>query len=302
MNHLDKATWALFIVVSTIALAISWWSMFTLGVDTFHMPAILAGSVSAAFDLGAVLLALIAMKYATSGDSGTATEIYAFIFMGVSAWINGYHAYSLNYGLVGIVVFAAAPIISAIVLKVILKYLNKQTLRSLGRTVRHLPVAGKLTWILKPKQSFSLLMMAMEDRLQSAWISHVRHDETTPADIATAYEKQQAKLRFAETREISPVRTEIATDLTETDTEIDLFAEVDAIAEDLKNTKIRIPSYLNDSMSVRAIARECYSNGITESDEVFKYVNALSDNEVSLASVRKAVSAAKMAAIKSGGK
>jgi hypothetical protein len=305
MKDLNWYTWLLFALVSIVALAISWWSMFTLGVENFHMPVILAGSVSAAFDLGAVLLALVAMKYATSGDSGLSTEIYALIFMGVSAWINGYHAHVLNFGIVGIVMFAAAPVISAIVLKVILKYLNKQTLRSHGRTVRHLPVAGKLTWILKPKQSFSLLMLAMQDRLQSAWLSHVLHDETNVKDIEIAMDKQNAKARFGETRQISTKTREtkaetpeIAVRQVENESEIELFSEVDKIAEDLKNTRVAIPSYLNETMSTREIARQCYSNGITEADEVFKYVNALNDNEVSLGTVRKAVSAAKMKALK----
>lgn len=295
MRDLHWGAWLLFIIITLVALAISWWSMYTLATDSFHMPVILAGSVSLAFDLGAAFLAIVAIYYARAAESGFSVEVFALVFMFASAWINGMHADILNYGIVGIVLFAAAPVMSAIFLKVILNYLNRQALKSHGRTVRHLPVAGKLTWILKPKQSFALLMLAMNDRLQSAWINHVRHDEISVRDIEKAFEIQNAKARFAATPVHKAEITEIAT---ETDPEIEIAAEIDAIAEDLKNDIITIPIYLNDKMSTREIARRCWANGMTDPSEVFKYVNALNDNEVSLQTVRKAVSAAKMSALK----
>src|SRR5277367_4997059 len=86
---LTKYGW---LIVMGAALSISSWSLWYIGVH-YGLPPVLAGVVSACYDLGALVCAVLALNYArTQGDSGLAARMGVFVLGGISAYLNAQHA------------------------------------------------------------------------------------------------------------------------------------------------------------------------------------------------------------------
>ena len=155
-------------VVALVALSMTWWSMFDLGVSTLSVPVLIAGATSFLFDLGAVYLGLLSIQYAKTPDSGFGVELGTFSFIAASTYIVAQHGILLNYPVAGILMFAAAPVVLGIMLKATLNYLNRQQRRESGRITEKLPSVGWLTWVRYLPQTWKLMSVAMQTRLVNA--------------------------------------------------------------------------------------------------------------------------------------
>src|SRR3954465_3643234 len=160
--------WLLFALVVLVSLAMSWYSMMDLATNSFSLPWLLSAGLSLAFDGGAIFLGMMSIEYAKTQDSGAWAEFWTFVFVVGSVYINVQHANLTDYGLVGMIMFGAAPVIAGVMLKVLLSFITRQQRRTSGRVVDRLPSVGWLTWIRYYRQTWKLMSVAMQKRLVDA--------------------------------------------------------------------------------------------------------------------------------------
>lgn len=141
-------------VVLIVALALSWWSLYSLAVTFYGVPHILAIGVSAAFDGAALFVADLASKYARTEDSGLATKLATYLFVGASVYLNVEHAMLLSYGVPGMVLFGAPPVIAGILFELYLRFVHRTEMRANGLVPKRMPVFGKISWLIFPGKTF----------------------------------------------------------------------------------------------------------------------------------------------------
>jgi hypothetical protein len=299
---LNWYTKAFFVISVLIALAMSWYSMTDLATAYYQVPLWLAVLISLAFDVGALFLGLVSVEYAKTNDSGFLAEAGTFLFVLASIYINVSHAQVAAYGLPGMIMFGSAPVIAGIALKVYLNFITRQARHESGRIVQRVPVAGKLTWLIYPKQSFSLLKVAMRHRLMSAAdtlsLTEDKHGLFERKTIEQAPIKAQASLpdmpskapeSLPETsdnsRKALPRTPENVLQTIPHRSE----ADIDEIVHSVES--VSLPAWLPDepTMSVTKIAKKCVENGETSIPKVLQYATQIKGSPVNYSTVQKAV-------------
>jgi hypothetical protein len=265
----------LFGVVTLVALSMTWWSMFDLGVHTLSVPAVLAGGLSLAFDLGGVYLGGLSIKYARTSDSGFWTELGAFVFIGTSTYIVSQHAVLLGYPTAGIVMFAAAPVIVGIMLKATLNFLTRQARREAGRVTEKLPSVGWLTWVRYMPQAWRLMSVAMQGRLVNAAdkleIAPDRHAIFSKGVLGSETIVEAPVLEEKNTvQQLSqPVRPALTT-----------------------ADRVSLPAWLphEPTMSFGKLVRTCLDNGVLDLETIYRYALTLKGQEVNKMSLSRTLS------------
>jgi len=299
---LNWYTKAFFLISVLIALAMSWYSMTDLATNFYGVPLWLAVLVSLAFDVGALALGLVSVEYAKTNDSGFLAEAGTFAFVLASIYINVSHASIAGYGIPGMVMFGSAPVIAGIVLKVYLNFVTRQARREAGRLVERLPVTGKLTWLLYPKQSFALLRVAMQHRLMSAADvlqlpedKHGLFDRKALADKAQVIQAtvqdmpSKAPESLPEASEIPrqalPKAEDKMPDLMPARTEVD----IDEIV--YSGDIVSLPAWLprEPTMSISKIASKCLENGEADIRTIMDYASNIKGSPQNYSTVQKAV-------------
>jgi hypothetical protein len=303
---LNWYTKAFFGISVLIALAMSWYSMTDLATTYYQVPLWLAVMISLAFDVGALFLGLVSVEYAKTNDSGILAEVGAFLFIVASIYINVSHALAASYGLPGMVMFGSAPVIAGIALKVYLNFINRQAKREAGRLVERLPVSGKLTWMIYPKQSFGLLKVAMRHRLIQAAGKMILEEDTHSlfANKAGIQQADQAPLKASATIEDMPDKapqasgkgnkavssgTRKASGRQAKALPARNQADIDEIvyAEGIVN----LPAWLPDepTMSISKIVDKCVENNETDIGTVINYASRIKRTPVNYSTVQKAM-------------
>lgn len=268
MKELDKISRVAFFMVLGVALAISWWSLFTLAMS-FAMPVILAVGVSFAFDGAALFLAGIAGKYARSEDSGFLARVGTFALVVVSVVLNVMHASALGLGLMGMLMFGAAPLIAGLLFEVYLRYVHRQTLRDQGRVLKRLPLTGKLAMAMHPIVAYRVYNKAIKERLYLG--------AKSVSDID--YEDEIFGRR---TKTPKTVKTIKATVVREDKTE-DTPKAIAYVSEPKTETK---------DMSVQKIVASLWGQGINDRDILTKEVSRIKGQDIPRATINKSLSRA----------
>ena len=149
----DWAIRAVLILVMTAALAVGTWSIYTLLTQRLAAPQPIAILGCGMFDVAALFFALLSQKYAVTTDSGLAPRLAMLTMICTSAWVNWQHGQMEQWGTVGSVILAAAPIIAELSFEMFHRYAHRETLRRLGRVAQTLPVLGKWAWLAHPFRS-----------------------------------------------------------------------------------------------------------------------------------------------------
>lgn len=149
----DWAIRGVLVLVMAAALAVGTWSIYTLLTEKLHAPQPIAVLGCGMFDVAALFFALLSQKYAVTTDSGLAPRLAMLTMVATSAWVNWSHGQLENWGTVGSVILAAAPIIAELSFEMFHRYAHRETLRRLGRVAQTLPVLGKWAWIAHPFRS-----------------------------------------------------------------------------------------------------------------------------------------------------
>ncbi|GGU62609.1 DUF2637 domain-containing protein [Streptomyces lavendofoliae] len=152
----DAKAWVIRIVLGLVmsaALGVGTWSIYTLLTEVFGTPEAVAVLGCGLFDVSAIFFALLGQSYATTTDSGLAPRLAMLTMVCTSSWVNWKHAQLENWGTVGGVIFASAPIIAELAFEMWHRFEHRATLRALGRVAQTLPVLGKWAWIAHPIRS-----------------------------------------------------------------------------------------------------------------------------------------------------
>lgn len=287
--------WVLFSLVVLVALAMSWYSMMDLATDSFSLPWLLSAGVSLAFDGGAIWLGMMSIEYAKTHDSGAWAELWTFAFVLTSVYINVQHAVLSGFGLVGMIMFGAAPVIAGVMLKVLLSFITRQQRRASGRLVDRLPTVGWLTWLRYRRQTWRLMSVAMQKRLVDA------ADKLDMPEDKHSIFVGQAKVEIDAIE--APV---IDTDKTETpalevvqvqEKTQDLMPRTEQDIDDIvyEGVIMTTPDWLprEQTMSLAKIAEICVQNGMTDTATILSWAKDIKRSDIQYGTMYKTVKRAK---------
>lgn len=159
-----RLVWPLVVLA---ALAISWWSLYTLAHSQYGMPSYLAAVVSTVYDGGALVLADLSQRYARSQDSGAGPRFLMLALIGVSAWLNYRHATMLHYSLPGQVMFSSPPVVAGALFEIEQRFTHREALRAYGRVAPALPAFGRYAWLLHPARTAHRVWLITASRVDS---------------------------------------------------------------------------------------------------------------------------------------
>ncbi|QJD50780.1 membrane protein [Streptomyces phage Bmoc] len=266
-------------VVLIVALALSWWSLYSLAVTFYGVPQILAIGVSAAFDGAALFVADLASKYARTEDSGLATKLATYLFVGASVYLNVEHAILLSYGVPGMVLFGAPPVIAGILFELYLRFIHRSEMRAMGLVPKRMPVFGKISWLIFPGKTFRGFKNVVFFRLNEVvtGVTGQPIERTKSGDKVTP--KKDKKDKRDKTSDMSQDKTFSVTtpDVPVTDT----------VTKPVPVTKSVTGQ---GDKSVSALVRELWSQGVTDRTELHKQICDIKGTDVPVNTVNKAVS------------
>lgn len=165
------STQSAWVVVVGAALAVSWWSLYSLAHSRFGMPFVLAAVVSTVFDGGALVLADLTQRYARTTDSGAAPRLLMLALIATSVWLNYQHAVMLGYSRPGEVLFSAPPAVAGLLFEVEQRYLHREALRAYGRVAPALPAFGRWAWLMHPIRTIRRVWRITASRIDSVPIN-----------------------------------------------------------------------------------------------------------------------------------
>lgn len=266
-------------VVLIVALALSWWSLYSLAVTFYGVPQILAIGVSAAFDGAALFVADLASKYARTEDSGLATKLATYLFVGASVYLNVEHAILLSYGVPGMVLFGAPPVIAGILFELYLRFIHRSEMRANGLVPKRMPVFGKISWLIFPGKTFRGFKDVVFFRLNEVvtGVTGQPIERTKSGDKVTP--KRDKKDKRDKTSDMPQDKTFSVTtpDVPVTDT----------VTKPVPVTKSVTGQ---GDKSVSALVRELWSQGVTDRTELHKQICDIKGTTVPVNTVNKAVS------------
>ena len=301
--------WVLFAAVVLVALAMSWYSMMDLAINSFSLPWLLSAGLSLAFDGGAIFLGMMSIEYAKTQDSGAWAELWTFIFVLGSVYINVQHANLTNYGIVGMVMFGAAPVIAGVMLKVLLSFITRQQRRTSGRVVDRLPSVGWLTWVRYYRQTWKLMSVAMQKRLVDAADKLDMPSDKHAIFVGQAEVQQDIiDIPVIDTTKTELTSTEVVHDNVKSSglMPIEVHDNVQPII-DMPRTEqdiddivyegvlLTTPPWLprEQTMSLAKIAEICIQNGMTDTSTILSWARDIKRSDIQYGTMYKSVQRAK---------
>ncbi|MEE4587049.1 MULTISPECIES: DUF2637 domain-containing protein [Streptomyces violaceusniger group] len=290
MNGLSKTSKTAFGLVLLVALTLSWWSLYTLAVESFGVPKLLAAGISVAFDGAALVCADLASKYARSPDSGLGTRLATYALIGTSAFLNVSHAQLLGYGLAGQVLFGAPPVIAGVLFELGLKWEHRQSLRARGRVAEAMPVFGRLSWLMFPRKTLKGFRLVLLSRLEDT----VRRSVPTPELGEDRHQDSPSEpLRQAETA------TEAGQDTRDTTGTASVAPENRSETSEMglatpetpsaKTLETQFPEVSSD-MSIAKLVALFHDQGVTDREALREKVSAVKGTEIPKGTINKSLS------------
>ncbi|WP_432185841.1 DUF2637 domain-containing protein [Streptomyces sp. Tue6028] len=290
MNGLSKTSKTAFGLVLLVALALSWWSLYTLAVESFGVPKLLAAGISVAFDGAALVCADLASKYARSPDSGPATRLATYGLIGTSAFLNVSHAQMLGFGTAGQVLFGAPPVIAGVLFELGLKWEHRQSLRERGRVAEAMPVFGKLSWLMFPRKTLKgfrlVLLSRLEDTVRrSAPTQELRADRHQDTPSEPLRQPETPSEAGQDTRDRTGTESVAAENRSET-------SEIDPVASETPSAKTletQFPEVSSD-MSIAKLVALLHDQGVTDREALREKVSAVKGTEIPKGTINKSLS------------
>ncbi|QDH93900.1 membrane protein [Streptomyces phage Evy] len=259
-------------VVLIVALALSWWSLYSLAVTFYGVPQILAIGVSAAFDGAALFVADLASKYARTEDSGLATKLATYLFVGASVYLNVEHAMLLSYGVPGMVLFGAPPVIAGILFELYLRFIHRSEMRANGLVPKRMPVFGKISWLIFPGKTFGGFKDVVFYRLNES----VTNVTGQPLERKKTKDKKPDKVTKKD-KTFSVMSPDIPV--------------TDNVTVTHKVTKtVPVTDDKDKDKSVSALVRDLWAKGVTDRTELHKQICDIKGQDIPVNTVNKAVS------------
>lgn len=270
-------------IVLIVALALSWWSLYSLAVTFYGVPQILAIGVSAAFDGAALFVADLASKYARTEDSGLATKLATYLFVGASVYLNVEHAMLLSYGVPGMVLFGAPPVIAGILFELYLRFIHRSEMRSMGLVPKRMPVFGKISWLIFPGKTFGGFKNVVFYRLNEA-VTNVTGQPIERTKTRTRRTKKD-KTGFVVTTPDVPVTDKVTNPVQ------DIVTKTESVTDNQdKDKSVTGTSDISRDKSVSALVRALWAQGMTDRTELHKKICDIKGQDIPVNTVNKAVS------------
>ncbi|UVK61130.1 membrane protein [Streptomyces phage Angela] len=267
-------------VVLIVALALSWWSLYSLAVTFYGVPQILAIGVSAAFDGAALFVADLASKYARTEDSGLATKLATYLFVGASVYLNVEHAILLSYGVPGMVLFGAPPVIAGILFELYLRFIHRSEMRSMGLVPKRMPVFGKISWLIFPGKTFR----GFKD------VVFFRLNEVVTGVTGQPVQRTKTSAKPRDKKDKRDKTKDMSQDVTFTVTTPDVPV-TDTVTKPVPVTKsVTGQSDIKRDKSVSSLVRDLWAQGVTDRTELHKQICDIKGTTVPVNTVNKAVS------------
>jgi hypothetical protein len=273
---LDWRGAASFGVVLVVALALSWWSLYSLAVTFYDVPQILAIGVSAAFDGAALFVADLASKYARTEDSGLATKLATYLFVGASVYLNVEHAILLNYGIPGMVLFGAPPVIAGILFELYLRFIHRTEMRANGLVPKRMPVFGKLSWMMFPGKTLKGFRSVIFFRLNETVTKATGQGLSPKKSVTKSVTKSVPTEDIQGTKPSDTVVTK----------------KVTSVPDDKKVTvkSDKVTSDISSDMSVSLLVKKLWAQGVTDRVTIRKTIEDIKGTSVPANTINKAVS------------
>lgn len=269
---LDWRGAASFGVVLVVALALSWWSLYSLAVTFYDVPQVLAIGVSAAFDGAALFVADLASKYARTEDSGLATKLATYLFVGASVYLNVEHAMLLNYGVPGMVLFGAPPVIAGILFELYLRFIHRSEMRANGLVPKRMPVFGKLSWFMYPGRTLKGFRSVILYRLNDTVTKAKGHEDKTVTEAVT--------------KKDIPV-TKVSDIVTKPVTKVSPVQDKSVIKDKILSP---VTSDIRSDMSVSSLVKALWEQGVTDRLVLKRTIDDIKGRDIPMNTVHKAVS------------
>jgi hypothetical protein len=266
-------------VVLIVALALSWWSLYSLAVTFYGVPEILAMGVSAAFDGAALFVADLASKYARTEDSGLATKLATYLFVGASVYLNVEHAMLLSYGVPGMVLFGAPPIIAGILFELYLRFVHRSEMRANGLVPKRMPVFGKISWLVFPRKTLVGFKNVVFFRLNEVVT------DVTGEPLVWDKQKKRDKKKDKAVTSVTKV-DDMSQDIE--DREFTVMSPDVPVSDKPKDKSVT--SDMSRDSSVSSLVRALWAKGITDRTEIHKQICDIKERTVPLNTVTKAIS------------
>ncbi len=277
--------YVMFGFVICVALVMTWWSMFDLGVNVLDpaVPDIVAAGASFIFDVAGLCLGIVAIEYAKTDDSGFLAELGTFVFIGVSIYIVSQHAILIDYPVVGVVMFASAPIVTGVLFKVTLQFISRRQRREAGRVTERLPSVGWFTWVRYLPQSFKLASVAMQGRIINAahkldmqpdkyqiFVGQPDKPKTSPEIVSETAENMSKTSVAVKDKKPQQLSQPIRQALTSPET-------------------MSLPVWLphEPTMSLATLVRTCLDNGVLDLETMFRYAKDIKGQDVNKMSLSR---------------
>lgn len=270
--------------VLIVALALSWWSLYSLAVTFYGVPQILAIGVSIAFDGAALFVADLASKYARTEDSGMATKLATYLFVGASVYLNVEHAILLNYGVPGMVLFGAPPVIAGILFELYLRFVHRSEMRSLGLVPKRMPVFGKVSWMIFPRKTFVGFKNVVFFRLNEVVTNVTGESLSRKKDSRDKKKDKVSRDNVTNKRDMSR------------DSDKSVVTKKDSVTEIVTVIGTEIPKRTksvtgdNVTKSVSSLVRELWEEGTRDKAELRKIISDIKGQSVPANTISKAVS------------
>lgn len=267
--------WSGFGVVLITSLSISWWSMFTMAMNEFGMPAILAAAVSVAFDGAAVFVAILASEYSKSNDSGMIPRIVTVLFVLLSAYLNWAHAALLVLPFVGKVFLAAPSVVSGILFELYLRFVHRTEMRANGLVPKRMPVFGKISWLIFPGKTYGGFKDVVFFRLNEV-VTSVTGQSVTREKVSRDKKRDKVTSDKPVTgqSDMSPVTKDKSV----------------TMSQDKMTKPVTKSVTVTSDKSVSLLVRELWDQGVTDRTELHKKICHLKGTTVPMNTVTKAVS------------
>lgn len=277
-----KINWISFGMVLIVSLALSWWSLYSLAVTFYGVPEILAIGVSAAFDGAALFVADLASKYARTEDSGLATKLATYLFVGASVYLNVEHAMLLSYGVPGMVLFGAPPVVSCILFELYLRFIHRTEMRANGLVPKRMPVFGKISWLIFPGKTFGGFKDVVFFRLNEVVTSVTGQSVTR--DKVSRDKKRDKVTSVTGQSDMSPdvIVTKDKSPVTDDKTV--------TMSQDKVTKPVTKSVTVTSDKSVSLLVRELWNQGVTDRIELHKQICHIKQKTVPMNTVTKAVS------------
>lgn len=262
-------------IVLVVALSLSWWSLYSLAVTFYGVPQILAIGVSAAFDGAALFVADLASKYARTEDSGLATKLATYLFVGASVYLNVEHAMLLSYGIPGMVLFGAPPVIAGILFELYLRFVHRTEMRANGLVPKRMPVFGKISWLIFPGKTYGGFKDVVFFRLNEV-VTSVTGQSVTREKVSRdkKRDKVTSDKRVTGQSDMSPVTKDKSV----------------TMSQDKVTKPVTKSVTMTSDKSVSLLVRELWDQGVTDRTELHKKICHLKGTTVPMNTVTKAVS------------